>query len=137
MTKTDSFCFTHMEGQSPHAAENSLDRARIWFLAACSLSSEDRRSGGPSVPTVTRPESSPRADMNVNRNEPGPSSTSAICWAMLKPFPSLGSQTAERFEEFECPLFKPLSTNMLDANKNQCWPPVYFSNRASPPYSAV
>jgi len=25
--------------QSPHASANSLDRAKIWFLAACSLSS--------------------------------------------------------------------------------------------------
>jgi hypothetical protein len=77
-------------GQSPHAAENSLDRARIWFLAACSLSSFDRRSGGPSIPTVTRPESSPRVDVNVNRYEPGPSSTTAIRFCMLKSFPALG-----------------------------------------------
>jgi hypothetical protein len=31
------------------------------------------------MPTVTRPESSPRFVVNVNLYEPGPSSTSAIC----------------------------------------------------------
>jgi hypothetical protein len=52
--------------QSPHASPNSLERAKIWFPAACSLSSSERLSGGPSIPTVTRPESSPRPEVNVN-----------------------------------------------------------------------
>ena len=49
---------------------SSLARARIWFFAACSLSETDRLSGGPSVPTFTRPDISPRADENVNVNDP-------------------------------------------------------------------
>src|SRR5580765_2206096 len=78
------FCFGRPRGQSPHASANSLDKARIWLLAACSLSSEDRRSGGPSIPTTTWPESSRRIDVKVNLYEPGPSSTSAILAVILK-----------------------------------------------------
>src|SRR5438309_1127776 len=45
---------------------SSRARARIWFLAACSWSVIDRLSGGPSVPTLTRPDISPRDEENVN-----------------------------------------------------------------------
>jgi hypothetical protein len=49
---------------------SSLASARIWFFAARSLSESDRLSGGPSVPRSTRPDISPRADENVNVNDP-------------------------------------------------------------------
>ena len=57
---------------------SSRARARIWFLAACSLSAVDRRSGGPSVPTFTRPDSSPRDEENVNENDPRLSASNRI-----------------------------------------------------------
>ncbi len=43
------------------------------------------------MPTVTRPETSPRLEANVNLYEPGPSSTSAMGVVMPKYFPVLES----------------------------------------------
>src|SRR5436853_6334517 len=77
--------------QSSQASANSLDSANIWFLAARSLSSGERLSGGPSIPTATRPESSPRPEENVNLYDPGPSSTSATCAGTLIPSFSLST----------------------------------------------
>jgi hypothetical protein len=57
---------------------SSRARARIWFLAACSWSAIDRLSGGPSVPTLTRPDISPRDEENVNVNDPRPSASKRI-----------------------------------------------------------
>jgi hypothetical protein len=44
----------------------------------------DRLSGGPSVPTLTRPDSSPRGEEKVNVNDPRPSGSKRIV-AMLHP----------------------------------------------------
>src|SRR5689334_23177424 len=64
---------------------SSRARASIWFLAACSLSAVDRLSGGPSIPTFTRPDSSPRDEENVNVNEPRPSGSNRIVSTLHTP----------------------------------------------------
>jgi hypothetical protein len=64
---------------------SSRARARIWFLAACSWSAIDRLSGGPSVPTLTRPDISPREEENVNVNDPRPSASKRIVSTLHTP----------------------------------------------------
>src|SRR6266550_9017243 len=50
-----------------------------------SLSAVDRLSGGPSVPTFTRPDSSPRDEENVNVNDPRPSASNRIASTLHTP----------------------------------------------------
>ena len=70
-------CFPYHFGDDRYSQTwaSSRARARIWFLAACSRSAIDRLSGGPSVPTLTRPDISPRDEENVNVNDPRPSAS--------------------------------------------------------------
>jgi hypothetical protein len=51
----------------------------------CSLSDIDRLSGGPSVPTLTRPDISPRAEENVKVNDPRPSASGCILSKLRTP----------------------------------------------------
>jgi len=76
--------FPHSDRYSQISA-SSRARASIWFLAACSLSAVDRLSGGPSIPTFTRPDSSPRDEENVNVNEPRPSGSNRIVSTLHTP----------------------------------------------------
>jgi hypothetical protein len=57
----------------------------FWPLALCRR--VDRLSGGPSVPTFTRPESSPRDEENVNVSEPRPSGFNRIVSMLHTPLP--------------------------------------------------
>src|SRR5208282_4136415 len=69
----------------------SLARASIWFLAACSLSAVDPRSGGPSVATLTRPDISPRGEENANVNDPRPSGSKWIVSILHTPLHCVGN----------------------------------------------
>ena len=79
----DWFPYHFGDDRYSQTCASSRARARIWFLAACSRSAIDRLSGGPSVPTLTRPDISPRDEENVNVNDPRPSASKRTVSTLL------------------------------------------------------
>src|ERR1700684_3971014 len=80
---------------------------RIWFLAACSLSDVDRRSGGPSVPTLTRPDIFPGAEENVKGDDPRPSASKRIVSKLHTPV-APGSRLVDAVPATTCAANSPL-----------------------------